>query len=189
MRADDGVVEVRREDLGPRDAELGTDEHRQEAAHTEEHQGHDQVLDADDLVVGRVLPVAELALALAGHVLGVSVGEVVAQNPANRPGESTDAGHEPDDPRYVGGRDEGLIPDLLERGVLGAPRHKLAAHCVGDDGQHDAGDEAGEDVGAVQEATGLAVLLGLGNGRLLVNVLGHNAHEVFAPPITRTQFS
>ena len=96
----------------PGDAEFSPNEHGEEPAESEQRKRHDEVLDADHLVVGRVLPVLPLALALAGHVLGIVVGDVMAEHPADRAGERANADHEADDPGHVRCSDERIEADL-----------------------------------------------------------------------------
>ncbi|CAB4925897.1 unannotated protein [freshwater metagenome] len=193
MGTDERIVEIGVEYFSPGDPELGPDEHREEATAPEQDESHDEVLDADDLVVGRVLPVLPLALTLAGHVLGIVMGDVVAEHPAERPGKGADADHEPDNPSDVGRADERIEAHLRVIGVLGAPWDQLRSNGVGHDREHEAQAGAGEDVRPVQESAGLAVLLGLRHGRLLEDIRGLNrvdgAHTVLFPPISRTQAS
>ena len=190
MGADQRVVEVGVEQLGPRDTELGADQHRQEAADTEEHEGHDEVLDADNLVVGRVLPVLRTTGVLARHVLGVGVGEVVTQHPADRAGEGAYADHETDDPADVHERDLDLKA-VWQREVVLLPTpgdllHDRANGDIEDRCENNAAHGGREEVRVAEETPRLTDLTRLGNVRLLVDGYGGGTHDVLAPPCSRT---
>jgi len=180
--AHERVVEVGIEDFHPREAQLGANEHREQAAEAEDDHRHDEVLDADDLVVGGEAPVAELALVLARHELGVLVGEVAAEEPADRADERPHATHEADDPA------DHHRPERRTRCRVGEvgrerTRRELDVHEEAEHQREDnAADQAGEEVEMAHDAAGLAVLLGL---RHLYLVDGRGAHEGDTPPLSR----
>ena len=64
--------------------QLGADQHRQDAADEEQDHRQDEVLGADDLVVGAELEVALPALAHASGVELVFVGLVLAERSSGR---------------------------------------------------------------------------------------------------------
>ena len=191
MGTHQGVVEVGVEDFHPRNTELRADEHGEQAAEAEDDHRHDEVLDADDLVVGGEAPVAERALVLAGQEFGIGVREIAAEQPADGSDERPHAAQEADDPadhhrpeRRTGRR----VGEVGRDGTGG----ELAVHDEAEDeGEDDAAHQAGEEVEMADEATGLAMLLRLRDLNLIDQRRAHGirAHEVLPPPDSRMTVS
>ena len=139
-------------------------------------------------MIGRVLPVLHAALALAGHVFSVVMGEVMAKCPANWTSKGSNASHEANDPSNEGTEHECVQAHLREVSVLGSPRHQLVTDEVGHSCCYNATNQTGEDVCVSKEAAWLTVLLWLRNSHLLVNYCSL-AHAVLFPPCSRTHES
>ena len=98
MDGNEAVVHLLVDEVVTRNDELGTNRHGQDATGTQQHGGHNDVLDTDDLVVRAVLPVARTPLVLTGVVQVVSAGVVRTDQPATGSVKGTDAEPEAEDP-------------------------------------------------------------------------------------------
>ena len=107
MQADEGEVLARAEDVRLRPQQLEADQHRVDAAEEDEEADPDQVLEADDLVVGRVADVARPA----ARVLGVEVVDVgrPPRDPRERVVEEAEPGQEADHAEQVGEEERDVV--------------------------------------------------------------------------------
>ena len=149
--------------------QLGPDQHRQGPAHEEQDHHEDEVLRADDLVVGAELEVALPALAHASGVELVFSVLVLAGDPAEDGIEGADPDVEADDPGSQGhGHDHVRAPvGALQCGVADQPAEEP---------DEDAGDQARDEVLVAVEATCLRAQLGVleqrcGDGHVLPSLL------------------
>jgi hypothetical protein len=143
VKADQGQVVARPEELGRGPQQLGPDQHRVHPGDEEEESDPNQVLDSDDLVIG-----AEGEVAADSPLLLFGLSRGAAEHPRERVAEEAEPDHEPDHREQVTEQQRdvvlvriGEVFEAFGMDLVAQPPAEVEA----DDPQHDPAEEVEAD--------------------------------------------